>query len=276
MDKQQNELIKSYFRVRGFANEEGEYNRYENYELTPFALKNNLIDIKIVERFEDGLLKELIIKNPEIIEFISYDRIIQFNDHAIVNILDKQPQLIKYFKYLIKEIHPYVALKLLSKNPEFIKYTNEDIFYGNILLSLLVHHPQFYEKFKDRINDKEFARNDFILIGKEQPELLKQMFIDNKLPPFAIIDALDHKWIKPEDFSKEQFNQFSEQLNYGLTLFTVLHDHPKLLKYHEDWQFNVLGDDHINRLRTLYSNLMYSNHNYEYLQNINTKLLMDY
>ena len=276
MDKQQNELIKSYYRARGLAHEEGDYHRYENYEITPFALKNNLIDKKIISNLDDGTLGENIKQKPEIAEFIDYDRLIQINDTGIVGILYAQPQLINLFKHTIKVMNPYSVIRLLIKNPKFNEYANNDIFHADILRYLLIQQPQFYEKFKDRINDKDFNRNDFENIGKEQPELLKQMFVDNKLPPFAIIDALDWKWLKPEDFSKEQFNQFSEQLNYGLTLFTVLNDHPELLKYHKDWHFEVLGDDHINRLRKRYDRLINLDHNYKYLDDINTKLLMDY
>lgn len=275
MDKQQNELIKSYYRSRNQALDvEGEDWYFQSYEYTPIALEKGLIDKKTLDKLNLNHLSRLLVKNPTIADYVDYDKLIQISDTAIVDILYNQPSLIKHFKHTIKVMNPYSALKLVSRNPEYMEYANDKIFYGPMLTNLLTHQPQFYERFKHRIADMPTNEQFFTIIGKEQPELLKQMFKDNLLPPSSIHDALTRKWITAEDFTKEQLIDLSKKYNSGMSLFFLLKDHPELLKYHTDWYFDTLNERRKQELKARYDRLIELDHNYRYLQDIIDKHLL--
>jgi hypothetical protein len=216
----------------------------------------------------------LLERNPIIADYIDYDRLIQISDTAIASLLYKQPSLFKYFKYSLKTMNPYTVLKVISKYPEYMEYANDNIFYDGMLFNLLGYQPQFYEKFKDRIQKDKENNNVLVSLGKEHPELIKNMFKDDKLTPSQIQDALEWKWIKPEDFTQEQFIKLSNEYNNGMALFFLLKDHPELLKYHTDWHFELLNDRRKEELMKRYEKLIDIDHNYKYLQDIIDKHLL--
>lgn len=143
MDKEQKQLIKTYFRKRDIAanhEEMGRHAEYTGYELD-FAIKNNLINFNDIK--PNSIANALRIK-PELIDYFK-NRLDELNRYNISNILNSQPQLITYFENRLNELNKWNIINILKVQPELIDY------------------------FIDRLN--ELDKWDIALIITKQPQL---------------------------------------------------------------------------------------------------------
>lgn len=143
MDKEQKQLIKTYFRKRGIAanNEEmGKYVKYTGYELD-FGIKNNII-------------------NPSDIK-----------PNSIANALKTKPELISYFEDRLDELDGWNISLILQYQPQLIDYFKDKLngLDGNDIRMILQRQPQLINYFKNRLN--ELDRSDISRILLFQPQL---------------------------------------------------------------------------------------------------------
>ena len=150
MDKQQNELVKSYFRARKNAINTGET------ELKPYEVTEKTIPVfkDILDNLNERNLSFILVKKPDLISHFE-DRLGDMNGERISNILMEQPKLISYFKNRLNEIDVRNVYLILKQQPQLISYFENRV---NELLEkmaqralerLIISHPQLKKYFYD-------------------------------------------------------------------------------------------------------------------------------
>ena len=160
MDKEQKQLIRTYFRKRNIATNTGS-GEYAGYELD-FGVRNNIINPNDIKLNAHGIVN-LITKYPHLISYFE-NRLDELEGYNIVQILKKQPQLITYFKDRLNELDGVDISELLKSQPKLINYFKNilnDLYVTDISM-ILKNQPKLINYFKNRLN--ELDEDDISLI----------------------------------------------------------------------------------------------------------------
>jgi hypothetical protein len=236
MDKAQKELIKKYYHARKLTVEnpyhiegvEDFYQEYEDYEINRFALENDLINS---ERITIDQIKDVVKEIPQILKYISPEKIKEFDDDALFAVIvDNEPENVMGYinKYADKSlIDDFTVTNAIEKNPKYLDYFKDrlkNVEHG--LGILLINRPDLFEKLKPylhKVNPTEIP-----LILSVHPQL---------------IDKFD--W-GLENLDKTALNDPDDDHNLGLDGFTALLQRQPQLADKYDW--DLTGINYFRRL----------------------------
>jgi hypothetical protein len=207
MDKNQKELISTYFRKRDIINNKQPYNKWSCLEFDFITSHPEFFNIENMSFSYSSIIDE-IIKHPESIENYNFKK----DDYRLIShkeeILKYIPKLIPYLN--LENVHTSEFIDALYFRPELIKIIPEDkkkdIEKSTDLENLILHHPKLGYFFN--------------LKSINEPEILKQIII--KSPSLANKLNLTHlRWYD---------------------MFTLLQQNPELSNY---LNFDHIPDDDI-------------------------------
>ena len=221
MDKQQNELVKSYGRARKMANQP------KFYEVK-YALKNPKFDVIDFENFKQlDKIANFVARKPELIEKFKNQIHSMTTNHAKV-ILAYQPQLHQYFKNIIPNFMFSAITHILARQIGPKEFTDKLKYINKIGMENIINLLGSYGAFEN-ISSKHMV--DLLIKNPEIYETVKKYFKMKFLdgdPLFALINEL------PEFFSKEELNVNTikeDDFYHLLKFYPELEKHPKVTNY---------------------------------------------
>ena len=198
MDKQHNELFKSYFRSRNEAYKAGDSlsktellfdmkhgNKFFEYEkgkpnngriVNMVARNPTLADVfdEKIKKMEDIYLKVMFNNQPDLLNKYS-ERAKDLNFHSLLEILKRQPQTIKWFgehgrfDYVSMKQMVDILVEMPEQYDELKKYFNMKYIEGSLLFDLLNEIPELFDK--EELNVNTIKPEEFVHLGKFYPNI---------------------------------------------------------------------------------------------------------